>query len=135
MNWLHEEGSERLCKFRFLYVVLMGTYYSNRHLVANVKTQFLSLDIAYTMNLVFKNLTTNTNSQIYAPFKIKMEDDRRFRNSSVPHVREDGWATTELYQFINKKKENSFRIDFLLEGHREDSVRMYAIEGIEFRPV
>ncbi|XP_023739221.1 probable serine/threonine-protein kinase PBL23 isoform X1 [Lactuca sativa] len=120
---------------RFLYVRIMSTYSSYRYLVANVKTQFLSPNIAYTMNLVFKNLSRNENSQIYVPFKIKMEDDRLFRNSSVPRVREDGWATTELYQFINKNKENSFRIEFFLEGHRQESVRMYAIEGIEFRPV
>ncbi|KAL4565202.1 hypothetical protein LXL04_029287 [Taraxacum kok-saghyz] len=105
----------------------------NSNFKLNVSTQFLLPDIAYTMNLVFKHFGWDNGTHV--PFKYKLDNERDYRNSSVAHVREDGWLMVELYEFTSNCKEHTFRIEFEPPFRIASSLFVYILEGIEFSPV
>ncbi|XP_042758517.1 probable serine/threonine-protein kinase PBL1 isoform X2 [Lactuca sativa] len=95
-----------------------------------VRTQFLSTAIPYTINLIF--MSGIKNYGIYIPFKYKLEEETDYLMSGVVHQRKDGWLMAELYQFTSYQREHDFKIEFL-----SDSIAFSQcdIEGIEFRPM
>ncbi|KAI3690132.1 hypothetical protein L2E82_48107 [Cichorium intybus] len=95
-------------------------------------TKFLSTNVTYTINLVFKHHLWDDGP--YVPFKYKLEEETQYSTSCVAHPRDDGWLMTELYQFTSYKKENYFRIRFVRPSYYSLH-RNLVLEGIEFRPV
>ncbi|KAI7724633.1 hypothetical protein M8C21_022772 [Ambrosia artemisiifolia] len=97
----------------------------------NVRTQFLSPGITYTVNLVFQfGIKRKTRCEpIFLRYKLQGE-----RDSSISHLayeREDGWWMCELYQFTCDHR--IVHLQILFEGfHNNDT---FGVEGIEFQPL
>ncbi|MFS7922437.1 putative phloem protein [Helianthus anomalus] len=98
-----------------------------------VKTQFLSPNVTYTINLVYK-CKHPLQHNLRIPFKYKLEEMSEYSKSCVAHVGEHGWLRTELFHFTSTKKKHNFDIHFLSEMKGWKSVHLF-IEGVEFRPV
>ncbi|MFS7922448.1 hypothetical protein Hanom_Chr03g00249271 [Helianthus anomalus] len=65
-----------------------------------VKTQFLSPNVTYTINLVYK-CKHPLQHNLRIPFKYKLEEMSEYSKSCVAHVGEHEWLRTELFQFTN----------------------------------
>ncbi|XP_035844245.1 serine/threonine-protein kinase CDG1-like isoform X3 [Helianthus annuus] len=113
-------------------------YRSTEDLRLTVVTQFLSPNVTYIINLVYK-CDYPHNRDLRIPFKYKLEEMREYSTSCVAHVGEDGWQRTELFQFTSIKNEHYFDIHFLSEltGQEDRSYDIFSIniEGVEFCPV
>ncbi|KAM0004803.1 putative protein kinase RLK-Pelle-CrRLK1L-1 family [Helianthus debilis subsp. tardiflorus] len=117
-------------KSRFPNVIKGGMH---NGFTVKVTTQFLSPKAMYTVSLVFKHSGPDHGTHI--PFKFRLEGERYYSNSCMPHVRDDGWLMTELYQFTSHKSEHVLGIHFLPLFNIASSRIKYFLEGIEFRPV
>uniref|UniRef100_A0A251VAQ2 Putative phloem protein 2-like protein n=1 Tax=Helianthus annuus TaxID=4232 RepID=A0A251VAQ2_HELAN len=121
-------SSHDVCRFQYKvdYLLFLG-------LRLKVKTQFLSPNVTYTINLVYK-CKHPLQHNLRIPFKYKLEEMSEYSKSCVAHVGEHGWLKTELFQFTSTKKKHNFDIHFLSEMKGWKSVHL-SIEGVEFRPV
>ncbi|XP_076935894.1 putative F-box protein PP2-B12 isoform X2 [Bidens hawaiensis] len=111
-----------------LYRFAVGCYEpSNKNFKIHVTTQFLSPQITYTVNLVFKR--KNSNEQyIGLSYKLEGEEDKSYL--FVSDKREDGWLTVELYQFTSQQKAVDLEIMFYTQWCSN-----ILVESIEFRPL
>nr|XP_043630327.1 uncharacterized protein LOC122601647 [Erigeron canadensis] len=96
----------------------------------HVKTQFLSPQITYTVNLVFKFIYTKKAvcKPTYSVLRYKLEAEEKLSVCYLADKREDGWLMAELYQFTSDSRYVDLQI--LIEGSYS-----LAVEGIEFRPL
>ncbi|KAI7752516.1 hypothetical protein M8C21_015867 [Ambrosia artemisiifolia] len=92
-----------------------------------VRTQFLSPQITYTVNLVFKR---KSSKEQYIGLEYKLEGDRGKSYSFVSDKREDGWLTAELYQFTSDQSTVDLEILFYTKWCPN-----LLVESIEFRPL
>ncbi|CAH1445240.1 unnamed protein product [Lactuca virosa] len=90
------------------------------------KAQFLSPHSTYAVNLVFG---IDYESMDLLFFNYKLAEETYYSTSYIADEREDGWFTTELYQFTSTKRSADFDITFDHRGHP------LILEGIEFQPV
>ncbi|GJT09451.1 kinase-like domain, phloem protein 2-like protein [Tanacetum coccineum] len=100
-------------------------------------TQFLSPNVTYTINLVFKISFEDYEVQkaigTYVSCTYKLEEETHYLNSSNATMREDGWLVIPLYRFISYQKKYDFNISiFPLLLNWPDT--QCSIESIEFRP-
>ncbi|KAK1427547.1 hypothetical protein QVD17_16234 [Tagetes erecta] len=108
-------------------------YISPQELRLKVKTQFLSPNVTYIINLVYE-CGCYHHCDWRIPFKYKLEEMSQYSMSCVARVGKDGWLRTELFQFTSTKNEHHFDIQFSSEiMFGEDG--SISIEGIEFCPV
>ncbi|KAL4581147.1 hypothetical protein LXL04_017356 [Taraxacum kok-saghyz] len=91
----------------------------------HVRTRFLSPDIIYQVNLVFMNVRKRAD---HLGIQYKLPSETNYSMLFLAHEREDGWLTTELYQFINDTSNVDLEIEF-------DCAHGIEVEGIEFVPV
>ncbi|KAK9077815.1 hypothetical protein SSX86_006153 [Deinandra increscens subsp. villosa] len=111
-----------LCRFA------VGCYEpSGAKFKTHVKTQFLSPEITYTVNLVFKRKMSN-EQYIGLSYKLEGEEDRSYL--FVLDKREDGWLTAELYQFTSDQTTIDLEIKFYTKWCPN-----LLIESMEFRPL
>ncbi|MFS7928178.1 putative phloem protein [Helianthus anomalus] len=134
----------------------VGTYkwYGYEILKADVKTQFLSPGITYTVNLVFKfdedkrrfediflpyilqgEKKERRCENIFFPYRLQGERERSF--SYLAYKREDGWWACELYHFTTDHRTVDLQILFECfsisnKGSLNDVLQ---VEGIEFQPL
>uniref|UniRef100_A0A251SXU1 Putative death-associated protein kinase 1 n=1 Tax=Helianthus annuus TaxID=4232 RepID=A0A251SXU1_HELAN len=107
-------------------------YFSNQTLKADVKTQFLSPGITYTVNLVFKFAYVPKERRCEdISLKYRLQGERESSISYLAYEREDGWWACELFQFTTDHRTLDLQILFE-EYYNEDSLR---VEGIEFLPL
>ncbi|CAH1445239.1 unnamed protein product [Lactuca virosa] len=92
----------------------------------HVKAQFLSPHITYAVNLVFG---VDYESMDLLFLNYKLAEETCYSTSYIADEREDGWFTTELYQFTSLKKSADFDITFDCGGHP------LIVEAIEFQPI
>ncbi|KAI3505409.1 hypothetical protein L1887_27538 [Cichorium endivia] len=90
-----------------------------------VKAQFLSPNITYTVNLVFSLFDKHDE---YLGIKYKLDGETLFSHSYFEDKREDGWLMAELYQFTSDSRNVDLEITF-------DSQNIIVVEGIEFQPL
>ncbi|KAJ0639797.1 hypothetical protein HanLR1_Chr16g0607761 [Helianthus annuus] len=113
-------------------------YRSTKDLRLKVKTQFLSPNVTYIINLVYKRDHPHQDD-LRIPFKYKLEGMRKYATSCVSRVGEGGWRRTELLQFTSTKNEHHFDIQFSGEMKGRDYFHeesfVISIEGVEFCPV
>lgn len=93
----------------------------------HVRTQFLSPQITYTVNLVFKR---KNSDQQYIGLEYKLSGEQKRYYSFVSDVREDGWLSVELYQFTSDKRNVDLEIIFYTHWCKN-----LVIESIEFQPL
>ncbi|KAI7732219.1 hypothetical protein M8C21_006102 [Ambrosia artemisiifolia] len=106
---------------------------STQDLRLKVKTQFLSPNVTYIINLVYDyNGNRPHHNSLRIPFKYKLEEMRQYVTSCVACVGEGGWRRTELFQFTSTKNEHHFDILFSSEIRSSFSI---SIEGVELCPV
>ncbi|KAJ9542523.1 hypothetical protein OSB04_029029 [Centaurea solstitialis] len=100
---------------------------------AHIRTRFLSPQITYTVNLVFKFLHTRKHSseRTYLPLRYKLVGEISSLNSYLALEREDGWMMVELYQFTGHKR----NFDLAIQFHGKVSDDDLIVDGIEFRPM
>ncbi|KAJ9537573.1 hypothetical protein OSB04_030306 [Centaurea solstitialis] len=117
-------------------------------ITANVKARFLSPEITYTVNLVFKlfsprRMQSEFDVEFFAPRRMPRKHtfvECRHQlvgetESSISYLaicRENGWMTNELYQFTSDG--TSFDLDFQFEFDISEG-EILLVEGIEFRPL
>ncbi|KAM0070238.1 putative phloem protein [Helianthus debilis subsp. tardiflorus] len=110
----------------------VGTYqwYKQERLKADVKTQFLSPGITYTVNLVFKiQYKWERCEPIF--LKYRLQGDRESSISHLAYEREDGWWACELYQVTTYH--TTVDLQILFEGY--ENLDYLKVEGIEFQPL
>lgn len=95
-----------------------------------VSARFLSPDIPYTINLIFRHDINKYG--IYVPFRYRLQDNIYYQTPSIVHLREDGWLMAELYHLTSYQKEENFKIDF---SRQLGTSKNCDFEGIEFRPM
>ncbi|KVH72232.1 Phloem protein 2-like protein, partial [Cynara cardunculus var. scolymus] len=100
---------------------------------AHVKPKFLSPGITYTVNLVFKliNRNGNSNGPMYLVLDYKLKGETKYSTAYLAHEREDRWMTVELYQFTSHERD--FDLEILFDG-TQIHLDALVVEGIEFRP-
>ncbi|KAM0070281.1 putative protein kinase RLK-Pelle-LRR-VIII-1 family [Helianthus debilis subsp. tardiflorus] len=113
----------------------VGTYtlYDKDVKYTQVRSQFLSPGITYTVNLVFKFQYKLQGKRRYEDISLKyrLQGERESSISYLAYEREDGWWACELYQFSCDYRIVHFQI--LFEGyHNQDYLQ---VEGIEFQPL
>ncbi|KAM0070251.1 putative protein kinase RLK-Pelle-CrRLK1L-1 family [Helianthus debilis subsp. tardiflorus] len=111
----------------------VGTYnlYHEEGKILQVRSQFLSPGITYTVNLVFKFLYKKERRCEPICLKYRLEGERESSISYLAYEREDGWWACELYHFTCDYRIVHFKI--LFEGyHNQDYLQ---VEGIEFQPL
>ncbi|KAM0070297.1 putative protein kinase RLK-Pelle-CrRLK1L-1 family [Helianthus debilis subsp. tardiflorus] len=113
-----------------------GTYeyfFKNEVWKADVKTQFLSPGITYTVNLVFTfrhPVIEGRCSCIGLNYRLKGETENSI--SHLAYVRDDGWWMCELYQLTT----DHTTVDLQILFHSSSFFSpLMEIEGIEFRPL
>nr|XP_043630678.1 putative F-box protein PP2-B8 [Erigeron canadensis] len=117
-NYVHEHDS------RFA----IGSYKPNvKEFRAHVKTEFLSPQITYTVNLVLKNMDPDEG---YIGLEYKLAGGRSKCYSFLSDERDDGWLSVELFQFTSENKKFDLKILFYIKHCRN-----IIVEGIEFRPL
>ncbi|GJR88792.1 kinase-like domain, phloem protein 2-like protein [Tanacetum coccineum] len=131
ISWGERYASE---DSRFFNVVMC----SYNGFKVKVYTQFLSPNVTYTINLVFKISFENYEVQkaigTYVSCTYKLEEETHYLNSSNATMREDGWLVIPLYRFISYQKKYDFNISvFPLLLNWPDT--QCSIESIEFRPI
>jgi len=101
----------------------------------HVRTQLLSPQVTYTVNLVFKcNFMEVSSSKItQLALKYKLRKETKYTISCLVDGREDGWLMVELYQFTNDKVDVDLEI--LFESSVNGESCSLLVEGIEFRPL
>ncbi|KAL4565078.1 hypothetical protein LXL04_029161 [Taraxacum kok-saghyz] len=92
----------------------------------HVRTQFLTPHITYAVNLVFDSNYISYTRTLYIDYTLAGE--REPWTSNVLDTREDGWFTTELYQFTSDRRCVELDITF-------SCMDEIGVEGIEFQPV
>lgn len=95
------------------------------------RTQFLTVNVTYTVYLVFK--CDNMNNETHVPFKWKLNNETKYSSSCLTLERGDGWLMSQLYQFTSHRKDYDFAIEFMLPT--QYSRTMFYLEGIEFKPM
>nr|GEV84489.1 hypothetical protein [Tanacetum cinerariifolium] len=95
----------------------------------SVRTQFLSLLITYTVNVVFRYKPKSDVSN-YMILRYHMNNDWKRKVVTVykTDMREDGWFVAELYQFTSQCKAIDLRIYIA-------SCKDILIAGFEFQPI
>ncbi|XP_076909265.1 putative F-box protein PP2-B12 [Bidens hawaiensis] len=91
-----------------------------------VQAQFLSPEVTYAVNLVFKNKSKSR----YIGLEYKLKGELRSCYSFVSDEREYGWLAAELYQFTSDQRTVDLEIWFYTE-----CCPTMLVEGIEFRPL
>ncbi|KAI7743870.1 hypothetical protein M8C21_030319 [Ambrosia artemisiifolia] len=96
-----------------------------------VKSQLLSPQITYTVNLVFKFRLPNKAKKCHDIMSVsyKLQEETKFSISYLAAERGDEWYMVELYQFTSDQRIVNLEIQF-----RDPCVDI-EIEGIEFRPL
>ncbi|MFS7923075.1 putative protein kinase RLK-Pelle-LRR-I-1 family [Helianthus anomalus] len=92
----------------------------------HVRTQFLSPQITYTVNLVFK---IKKNKKQGIVIEHKLEGEKATSYSFLSGEREDGWLTAELYRFTSEQRTVDLEIMFYTKYCPN-----LLVEGIEFLP-
>ncbi|CAH1427333.1 unnamed protein product [Lactuca virosa] len=90
----------------------------------HVRTQFLSLNITYTVNLV---CSLGSKSKEYVGVDYILAGETKSSTAYFAHKREDGHLMAELYQFTSDRRNVDHEITF-------ECQKPLAVEGIEFRP-
>ncbi|KAM0070308.1 putative protein kinase RLK-Pelle-CrRLK1L-1 family [Helianthus debilis subsp. tardiflorus] len=127
----------------------VGTYHWSgcKKWEADVKTQFLSPGITYTVNLVFKfysererrcepiSLKYRLQGERFEPISLKyrLQGERESSISYIAYEREEGWWACELYQFTTDHRTVDLQI--LFEGFDNRYYSYILVEGIEFQPL
>ncbi|KAI3756184.1 hypothetical protein L1987_56000 [Smallanthus sonchifolius] len=119
--WHYVLSSEYNSRFKAGCYEPLGTEFKT-----NVRTQFLSPQITYTVNLVFK---IKKNRKQYIVIEHKLEGEKRTSYAFLSGEREDGWLTAELYQFTSEQRTVGLEIMFYTKYCPN-----LLVEGIEFRP-
>ncbi|KAL8246202.1 hypothetical protein R6Q59_007418 [Mikania micrantha] len=113
----------------------MGSYIAfNRNFKTRIRTQFLSSNTIYTVNIVFKLI--NMNPKIKSPYvalKYHLLGNTQSILVSLANEREDGWLMAELYVLAIESRNVDLEIIFECSTHHFSSVLV--VEGIEFRPM
>ncbi|KAM0070254.1 putative phloem protein [Helianthus debilis subsp. tardiflorus] len=115
--------------YRFLW------YINKSHateLKTRVRTQFLSPQITYTVNLVFKIADEdkeNIPKHYLIRLSYRLKGDAKASVSYLADKREDGCYMLELYQFTSDQRSVDLEITFY------DHWYHLKVEGIEFRPL
>ncbi|XP_076916932.1 uncharacterized protein LOC143576793 [Bidens hawaiensis] len=99
---------------------------------AHVRTQFLSPQIKYTVNLVLRPTYYTRFNPHYIGVKYRLEGETKPLVSCLADKREDEWLMVELFQFESQKRNVDLEISF--EGFMNTSSDHYVIEGVEFQP-
>ncbi|GJW49616.1 kinase-like domain, phloem protein 2-like protein [Tanacetum coccineum] len=99
-------------------------------LKACVRGQYLTPQISYTLNLVFRyKLQSDVNEYNLVRYKIDGEDETKvFIIYPSTHLREDGWFLVPLYQFTSQNTTADLRFEF------ETRPTKLLVAGIEFQP-
>ncbi|KAJ0503639.1 putative phloem protein [Helianthus annuus] len=108
---------------------------SNLMIKMTINTQFLSPDAVYGIYLVFKFCDSRIFSRERMYVNLKYTYETETLHSYFATRRDDEWMMIELFRFLNRKKDVSFK--FLLESFSRYYCKSYAIyiEGIEFRAI
>ncbi|MFS7923108.1 putative protein kinase RLK-Pelle-CrRLK1L-1 family [Helianthus anomalus] len=126
-----EYVSEKISRFAAgkCYVTHNGKF------VARLQAQFLSPQIAYTVNLVFKRPgEVVAIKPCYVGIRYRLKGETECSVSCLADVKEDGWLMAELYQFESQSR--YVDLEILFEGVIDNSYSgNYLLEGIEFQPV
>ena len=95
---------------------------------ARVRGEYLTPQISYTLNLVFRyRWEDQVNS--YKPLRYKIDGETKvFIIYPSTHMREDGWFIVPLYHFTTQH--TTADLQFQFEGH---SIRLL-VAGFEFHP-
>ncbi|PWA62707.1 serine-threonine/tyrosine-protein kinase catalytic domain-containing protein [Artemisia annua] len=97
---------------------------------ACVRGQYLTPQISYTLNLVFRyKYESDVNSYNPLRYKIDLEDETKvFIIYPSTHMREDGWFIAPLYQFTSQHKIADMQFEF------EYRAVTLLVAGMEFQP-
>lgn len=97
---------------------------------ACVRGEYLTPQISYTLNLVFRyRWQSSVNSYNPLRYKIDGEDETKvFIIYPSTHMREDGWFIVPLHQFTCQHKTADLQFEF--ESHATNLL----VAGIEFQP-
>lgn len=113
---------------RFPYV-LTGMIFED--FIVEVRTHFLSPNVTYSMNLVFKQYYQRTNVN----FRYKLDEETQYWASCNVSVKEDELLVIELYQFTSYQNEHNFNIKFIRSDNGADLSNICYFDGIEFHPM
>nr|GEX83040.1 protein kinase-like domain, phloem protein 2-like protein [Tanacetum cinerariifolium] len=109
-----------------------GLFYDyNYEFKARVRGQYLTPQISYTVNLVFRYEDQSSNVNSYYPlrYKIDGEDETKvFIIYPSTHMREDGWFVAPFYQFTSQHTTVDLQFEF------KDRPITLVVAGIEFQP-
>ncbi|KAD7477679.1 hypothetical protein E3N88_00815 [Mikania micrantha] len=113
----------------------MGTYIAfNKNFKTRIRTQFLSSNTIYTVNIVFKLI--NMNPKIKSPYvalKYHLLGNTQSFVVSLANEREDGWLMAELYVLTIESR--NVDLEIIFECSRNHFSSVLVVEGIEFRPM
>ncbi|GJU84268.1 kinase-like domain, phloem protein 2-like protein [Tanacetum coccineum] len=96
---------------------------------ARVRGQYLTPQISYTVNLVFRySWQYEINS--YSPLRYKLDGEEETKVFIIYpiHMRKDGWFIVPLYQFTSQHKPEDLQFEF------ENRATILHVAGIEFQP-
>ncbi|MFS7928098.1 putative protein kinase RLK-Pelle-CrRLK1L-1 family [Helianthus anomalus] len=124
-------------KYNSRFAVGTYTLYDNDVKYTQVRSQFLSPGITYTVNLVFKFEYKLQGKRRCDPIslKYKLQGERESSISYLAYQREDGWWACELYQFSCDYRIVHFQILFEDYGNQGNINDVLLVEGIEFQPL
>ncbi|KAJ9537574.1 hypothetical protein OSB04_030307 [Centaurea solstitialis] len=107
-------------------------------LTAHVRARFLSPEITYTVNFVFKILDMYTiQEEYYRPveFMHRLVGETEASISHIAICSENGWTMCELYQFTSDGTRFDLDIQFKFKYSDIFNNKTFLVEGIEFRPL
>lgn len=116
------------CSCRFV----VGCYEPphSRKYKTHIRSQFLSPQITYAVNFIFKCIYRQETKQlIRIAIKYRLEGETKTSIVYLADEREDEWLMAELYQFTS----DGTTVDLeIIIDHDNDPI---VVEGIEFQPL
>ncbi|KAF5774394.1 putative protein kinase RLK-Pelle-LRR-VIII-1 family [Helianthus annuus] len=119
-------------KYNSRFAVGTYTLYPSDVKYTQVRSQFLSPGITYTVNLVFKFKIRKERRCEPISLKYRLQGESESLISYLAYEREDGWWACELYQLTTDHRTVDLQIMF--EGFDRYYDNIF-LEGIEFQPL